>query len=116
MDPDSQDVIDRIYAMGANQTAAQQPMSTGDMVSSGFNQVATILSGYIGRRLDIDLQGRQLQTLGTVQVRSDQTPVNSQPTPNAQALQTRGDGLAAMLPLLLVGTLVFVALRGAGGN
>lgn len=75
-------------------------------------QLGAIGSGYLSRRLDVDIVKR-LQTVGTVGLSGDQRALTSTPQPGLFVSNngTVGVNMQQLFPLLLIGALVYLAVR-----
>lgn len=91
------DITDQIRAMaeaGSSQYAA--PMQSASSEGGFFGALQTLGTGYLSRRIDIDLQSRVMQP-GTAQLRGNQRPINETVSGNMLGEMFSGQNALLML-------------------
>ncbi|MEK8027236.1 hypothetical protein [Pseudaquabacterium rugosum] len=119
---DEDEIVARINAMSQPEEDSggllQAITATGSKyVGSAFEQGSSLLSGYLSRRIDIDLNARALATGGTSTMRGDQRPINVTATGGqvGAGSVTVGYNFKAMMPYLIVGAVVWLATKKRAG-
>lgn len=101
-----------IYSLSADDASlTYNPYAAGNGNSSILTQLGSIATGYLSRRVDVDLQSRMAAT-GMVGLNTDQRTLANYSTPQTKlAVSTTGGQRIDMTTLLIYGVIAFVVLK-----